>query len=284
MHGSILRAIRDVGSGKCTAESGSIYLTQAYQNWSAIWTKQHWAGLLGYSLALIPTVAIPLLLRPELGKPGAGFALLGTLSVWVTAMVLAYRRSLQSVTWEEVRAIRPALTLSQNQSLYLDCVDSVLSCRLLEESQKASWLASLSASLDQAIELEKLYAGMRESIGGATVRELEADCATIEQKLDKAQDAASREIYRQVLDLAQARLRGCDALSSQLERAEAHLELTRLTFIRTREMLVGLAMGAKRSTQIDLEPLRANLADVQQDANSIRAAIDELAQFQLVAF
>ena len=283
IHPSIFVAMRTVSSTTKVSETGAVYVSQAYSNWSTIWSKQYWREMLAWFVSLIPVIAIPIASKRVLGSPWSGVLLIVLMALWFAVAVVGYKSTQTRVTWDEIEAIRPILDISQNQSLYLDCVKAVLESRHLEESQRQSWLASLNASLDQAIELEKLYADMRETIGGSTAMELAKERERIEERMLQTNDATSREIYRQSLELADDRLRSSNAIASQVERAEAHLELTRLTFTRTKETLHELEIGTKQSTRIDLEPLRANLARVQDDAHAIRAAIDELAQLRLEA-
>jgi hypothetical protein len=188
-----------------------------------------------------------------------------------------HKKSQGQVTLDEIEAIRPVLNLSENQKLYLDCVKAVLESRILLETQKASWLASLNASLDQSMELQNLDRLMRESIGATSVTEIHGEVARLEARMNESLDATNQEIFRQSLEMAKERLMRSEGLAGQLERAEAHLELTRQTFIKTRETLRGLEIGTQQNTRHDLEPLRANLSNVQAEAFAIRAAIDELA-------
>lgn len=259
---------------------GSMYSSRAYANWSNIWFKEHWLGTFIWILSILPAIFVPVAFVRELGKGPFALSLVVAISAWLAIGIAGYVRTQSQATWEEIEAIRPLLGISESQQLYLDCVKAVLDSRVLEESQKGSWLASLNASLDQAIELDKVYAGMKDSLGGLSVTELDKERERLQSRMNAASDPVSKEIFRQSLEMAEDRMNRSDGIAGQIERAEAHLELTRQTFIKTRETLQGLEIGTKQSTRIDLEPLRANLANVQSEAHAIRAAIDELAQLR----
>ena len=279
IHPSIFEAIKLLSTTTLTGENGattSVYTSPAYAKWSSAWFKEYWLGCTLWFTSVIPLIAGALALRSEFSKGVSALVLILGTGLWLGAGFALYRRTQKQATWAEIDAVRPILNLTQSQVLYLDCVKAVLDSRVLEESQKQSWLASLNASLDQALELDKLYADMRESLGGSSVQEMEAERLRLQSRMDAADDPTSKEIFRQSLEMAADRLSRSDGMAAQIERAEAHLELTRQTFIKTRETLMGLEIGSKRSTQIDLEPLRANLARVQNEAFAIRSAIDEI--------
>ena len=283
IHPSIFVAIKEVASATLTDPSGgtlSVYSHPAYSKWTTAWFREYGVASLLWFLAVIPIIAGTIAVRSEFGKGAAAFTLTTGIALWLGAAFLLHRKTQSQATWAEIEAIRPILKISENQNLYLDCVKAVLDSKVLEESQKGSWLASLNASLDQALQLDKLHLEMQETIGASSVKELEEERVRIQQRMESATDPSSKEIFRESLEMAEDRLNRSDGMAGQVERAEAHLELTRQTFIKTRETLRGLEIGSRQSTQIDLEPLRANLARVQVEAHAIRSAIDEIAQLR----
>ena len=91
-------------------------------------------------------------------------------------------------------------------------------------------------------------------------------------------DQVAKEAYDQSLEMAQDRMSKWDSFAVQAERTEAHMELTKQTFLKTRDTLKGLSLTQQEAVRVDLEPLRANLSRVQTDAHEIQRAIEELRQ------
>ena len=100
----------------------------------------------------------------------------------------------------------------------------------------------------------------------------------IETLLNQSADPIAKDAYGESLRLATDRLSKWDSIAVQAERTEAHLELTKQTFLKTRDTLKGMSLQNQQAVQIDLEPLRANLSRVETEAHEIQRAIEELRQ------
>lgn len=252
----------------------------AYSNFGSVWLKEYWKGFLAWLIGFFCVISLIILTKDHFSKGTNVIFLLGGMGLWMGLGVALYNRNRQMATWEEIEALRPLMKASDCQDAYLDCVKCVLESRVLEDSQKQSWLASLNASLDQALQLEDLDREMRKLLGGDSATGILAERNVLAAKVVAAQDPVSREAFKQSLEMVDDRIRRSSGLAAQAERAEAHLELTKQTFLKTREVLTGLTIGSRHATQFDLEPLRANLARAQDESVAIRSAIDEIAQLR----
>ena len=119
---------------------------------------------------------------------------------------------------------------------------------------------------------------MLNSSGSKNHSENLTEITRIESLTERTSDPIAKEAYSESLRLAKDRLSKWDSMATQAERTEAHLELTKQTFLKTRDTLKGMSLQNQQAVQIDLEPLRANLSRVETEAHEIQRAIEELRQ------
>lgn len=281
IHPSIFEAVDAANSRVINGQSWADGSAQkAYSAYNTAWFEAHGKGFWLWMLGLLPTIGMIPFLRNilEVPKPASVLLFFVGLATWVGLGIYGWEKTKKDISIKELETIVPALELSETQRLYLGSVVAVLSSKLLDADQKQSWLKALYQALDNALGLEKLHLEMRQMIGGSSHSEILSEVDTLRKKVESAQDAQARATYEESLRLAEGRLSRSEGMSAQSERIEAQLELTRQTFLQTHESLSGLAVGAQHSIHVSLDPLRANLARVQGESESILKAIEELNQ------
>lgn len=281
IHPSIFEAIDSINTQSMNGQVVSDgTFVKAYNAYNSAWFKVHWRGFSLWVAGLAPTIAtIPILRNVlEVPKPASAAIFFVALAAWIGSGVWGWERTKRDITVDELSAILPALELSESQKLYLTSVVSVLNSKILDDTQKQSWLQALYQALDNALSLEKIHVDMRASIGGVSHQELLSEIAGLEAKVASAQDEMAKATYLESLELAKGRLNRSNGMAAQSERIEAQLELTRQTFLQTQESLSGLSIGSQQSAHVSLDPLRANLSRVQNESQSILRAIEELNQ------
>ncbi len=281
IHPSIFEAIDSINTQSMSGQSVSDgTFVKAYNAYNSAWFKVHWRGFSLWVAGLAPTIAtIPILRNVlEVPKPASAAIFFVALAAWIGGGIWGWERTKRDITVDELSAILPALELSESQKLYLTSVVSVLYSKILDDTQKQSWLQALYQALDNALSLEKIHVDMRASIGGVSHQELLNEIAGLEAKVASAQDEMAKATYLESLELAKGRLNRSNGMAAQSERIEAQLELTRQTFLQTQESLSGLSIGSQQSAHVSLDPLRANLSRVQNESQSILRAIEELNQ------
>ena len=252
--------------------------TAAGSKHSSVWFAEYWRGTMIWLLGLIPVIGGAALAADLGGKAIRVFTFLILLGLWMAAGYVGYQKNKKMITWQELEALRPGLNLSEHQSLYLDCLRYVEESRVLDADQKKSWRDALYNALDQALVLNKLSEEMKSSSGGKNHTESLAEIARLQSLSSQSIDEVAKEAYGQSLEMAQDRMSKWDSFAVQAERTEAHMELTKQTFLKTRDTLKGLSLTQQEAVRVDLEPLRANLSRVQTDAHEIQRAIEELRQ------
>lgn len=251
---------------------------KAMSKHSGVWFKEYWKGFTAWILALIPIFGSVAITKPMFGGGVALLIMSALCAGWIGLAVWLYKKNQGIVIEEELETLRPALDLDENQSLYYDCILAVLNSKLLNDSQKISWLTSLSQALENAMQLDRISKELLQASGGKRFEELNAEQNRIQTLVESSTDPIAKDAYMQSLQMVKERVSKAESLAVQAERTEAHLELTRHTFIRTRETLKGLTLQNQNSVQVDLEPLRVNLSKVESESSTILKAIEELNQ------
>ena len=277
IHPSIFAAVHDLTT---TYMSGAAdqRATAAGTKHSSVWFAEYWKGTMIWLLGLIPVIGGAAMAADLGGKTIRVLTFLILLSAWLAAGYVGYQKNKKLITWGELEALRPGLDLSEHQSLYLDCLRYVEESRVLDADQKKSWRDALFNALDQALVLDKLSADMKTSSGVENHSESLAEIDRLKSLSSQSTDQVAKEAYDQSLEMAQDRMSKWDSFAVQAERTEAHMELTKQTFLKTRDTLKGLSLTQQEAVRVDLEPLRANLSRVQTDAHEIQRAIEELRQ------
>lgn len=252
---------------------------KAATNHSSVWFSEYWKGIFAVVLGIMASVAATAFVAQfHLGKGVTVLTFFVLLALSLYGGMKAYEKNKKLLTWEELDALRPALNLTEHQSLYVECLQYVEESRVLDAEQKQSWRTVLYNALDQAIVLTKLSDEMHHSSGSKNQSDNLSEISRLEAQRDRASDSVAKEAYGESLRLAKDRLSKWDSIASQAERAEAHLELTKQTFLKTRDTLKGMSLENQKAILIDLEPLRTNLSRVEMDAHEIQRAIEELRQ------
>lgn len=252
--------------------------TQAATKHSTIWFAEYWKGMVAMGIGLAGVIATTAFSAEHLGKPGKVLVFVTLMSIWAIIGMKAYERNASLLTWQELEALRPALALNEPQTLYLECLKNIEETKVLDASQKKSWRTVLYNALDQALNLTNLTSEMQTSSGSKNHSENLAEINRIKGLIAQTTDPIAKEAYHESLQLATDRLSKWDSIAVQAERTEAHLELTKQTFLKTRDTLRSMNLQNQQSVQIDLEPLRANLSRVETEAHEIQRAIEELRQ------
>jgi hypothetical protein len=277
VHPSIFEAMHDLTSAQYSGH-GDPKSAQAYSKFTSVWLAEYWTGLVAMGIGLAGVVAATAFASEYLGKPGKVMVFMTMLCVWAIMGMMAYRRNRNLLTWQELEAIRPGLVLTDQQILYIECLQYVEESKILDPNQKKSWRNVLYNALDQALVLTKLSNEMRFSSGSKNHAENLAEIARIEASGHQTIDPIAKDAYNESLRLATERLSKWNSIAVQAERTEAHLELTKQTFLKTRDTLKSMSFQNQQMVQIDLEPLRANLSRVDSEAHEIQRAIEELRQ------
>ncbi len=277
IHPSIFAAVHDLTT---TYMSGTAdqRTTAAGTKHSSVWFAEYWKGTMIWLLGLIPVIGGAAMAADLGGKTLRVLTFLILLSAWLAAGYVGYQKNKKLITWGELEALRPGLDLSEHQSLYLDCLRYVEESRVLDADQKKSWRDALFNALDQALVLNKLSADMKTSSGVENHSESLSEIDRLKSLSSQSTDEVAKDAYNQSLEMAQDRMSKWDSFAVQAERTEAHMELTKQTFLKTRDTLKGLSLTQQEAVRVDLEPLRANLSRVQTDAHEIQRAIEELRQ------
>lgn len=277
IHPSVFEAVYEMTASYMSGTADAL-TTAAGSKHSSVWFAEYWRGTMIWLLGLIPVIGGAALAADLGGKAIDVFTFLILLGLWMAAGYVGYQKNKKMITWQELEALRPGLNLSEHQSLYLDCLRYVEESRVLDADQKKSWRDALYNALDQALVLNKLSEEMKSSSGGKNHTESLAEIARLQSLSSQSTDEVAKEAYGQSLEMAQDRMTKWDSFAVQAERTEAHMELTKQTFLKTRDTLKGLSLTQQEAVRVDLEPLRANLSRVQTDAHEIQRAIEELRQ------
>lgn len=278
VHPSILAAVVELTSSYSSGAVTDPRQAKAASKHSQVWFAEYWKEFTIWLACVIPAIAIGVSFPAGSPKGLKVLMIFGMIGLWLFGGYQALKKNRTIVTWEEIDAIRSGLDLSEHQDLYLDCLKSVEESKILDDNQRKTWREALYHALDQAISLSNLTEEMKSSAGGKNHAEGLEEIARIEALEAKATDEVARGAYTESLQLARERLSKWDSIASQAERTEAHLELTRQTFLKTRDTLRSMSMSQQQSVHVDLEPLRANLSRVQADAYEIQRALEELKQ------
>lgn len=251
--------------------------TAAVSKHGGVWFAEYWKGaILGLLSYAVPLTA-SILSRNMFGKGGHNVAVFFILSIFpVLLSIYLYQQNTKVVTLKEIDSLRPALRLNEFESMYLDCFLLVQKSTLLDKSQKIAWSESLKEALDRVIELEALKVEIRDLAMGFSSSDFTTEKKRLEEAIEKASDGVARETYRESLQLLNSRTDKVANAQVQLERIEAQIELSRHTFLRTKETIRSLQIAHKNETVIDLDSLRVNLSGVQNDASEVVKAIQEL--------
>jgi hypothetical protein len=277
LHPAIFEKIRVLTSDMAMGMKSSETYAGVYGKHLSVWMSEYGKYLVAW-LAGIPVIVASHSLSQPLGKGPSGFILISLFASWIALGVYLLMKNQKLATLTEIELLRPSLSLTEPESLYLDCFISVQKSNLLDATQKKSWSDALREALDRSIQLSKIHTDLTDLAGGKYAREFHAEEERLQNLIETSQDEVARRAYQESLELLLQRESRATGVVAQIERTEAHIELTRQTFLRTRETLIGLQVNQKQNVQIDLEPLRANLNRVHHDAKLIVDAIEELHQ------
>ena len=277
IHPSIFDAMHELAAAQANGHSDP-QSAQAFSKFSSVWFAEYWKGALAMGIGIIPVFVGVALANEHGGKPAKVLTLFVLLGIWLAIGSALYQKNKKLMTWAELSALRPGLNLNVHQSLYVECLQYVEESRVLDANQKKSWRSVLYNSLDQALNLTSLSKEMQTSSGSKNHGENMDEIKRIETLLNQSADPIAKDAYGESLRLATDRLSKWDSIAVQAERTEAHLELTKQTFLKTRDTLKGMSLQNQQAVQIDLEPLRANLSRVETEAHEIQRAIEELRQ------
>ena len=278
IHPSIFESVHTLTSGYMNGYITDKTSVNAATKHSGVWFAEYWKGVVACIAGFLSVIAGTAFAADYLGKPGKVLVFLTLMSVWAALTVLAYQKNKKMMTWQELDSLRPGLDLSEQQSLYLECLQYVEESRVLDETQKKSWRNVLYNALDQALVLTNLSVEMQTASGSKNHSENMAEIHRIESLSNDSTDPMAKNAYDDSLRMAKERLAKWDSIAVQTERTEAHLELTKQTFLKTRDTLKGLSLQNQQTVQIDLEPLRAYLSRVETEAHEIQRAIEEIRQ------
>ena len=279
IHPSIFEAVLSVTGAYMNGTLTDPKDIKAATSHSTVWFAEYWKGMFVLGLGFLGSIAATAFASQlHLGKGPTVLIFMACIAVSLFTALKAYEKNKKLLTWQELEALRPALDLTEHQSLYVECLQYVEESRVLDDAQKKSWRTVLYNALDQAIVLTNLSDEMQNSSGSKNQSENLSEISRIESQMARTSDPIAKEAYSESLRLANDRLSKWDSMASQAERTEAHLELTKQTFLKTRDTLKGMSLQNQQSVQIDLEPLRANLSRVETEAHEIQRAIEELRQ------
>lgn len=278
IHPSIFDAMHELSASQMSGH-GDPKAAQAYSKFTNIWFAEYWKGIMIWLLGLIPVFAGTAIVADNVGgKAGKVLSFFLLFAIWMAFGVAGYQKNKNLMTWEELSALRPGLDLNVHQALYVECLQYVEETKVLDEAQKISWRTVLFNALDQALILTRLSEEMQHSSGSKNHAENMIEINRIEALGNQTSDPIAKSAYEDSLRMAKDRLSKWDSLAVQAERTEAHLELTKQTFLKTRDTLKSMSLQNQQTVQVDLEPLRSNLSRVEADAHEIQRAIEELRQ------
>lgn len=278
IHPSVFEQVLTVTGGYTSGTATDPKILAAGRKHSQVWMAEYWKGIILWMLFFIAVVVTAVASKSMLGKPGTALILMGGILAWLAMGYFGLQRNRGLLTWEELDAVRPALDLTANQALYLDCLTYVEQSPILDADQRKTWREALYRALDQAVTLQKLSEEMKDSAGGKDHADSLAEIERLESLASQSTDSLAKKAYEESAQMARERMTRWDGVASQAERTEAHLELTRQTFLKTRDTLKSMSLEQQRTVHVDLEPLRQNLSRMQSDAYEIQRAIEELRQ------
>jgi hypothetical protein len=278
IHPSIFLQIHDLQEKYMAGNVLNSESNHAISKHFLLWVAERRTGFSLWILSLAPVIAAAGFLPEGTLKGVKVVVALGAIFLWLGIGYLAYLKGKDVITWEELSALRPGLDLNEHQTLYVECLQYVEESKVLDESQKKSWRTVLYNALDQALVLTKLSDEMQTSSGTKNHSENLAEIDRIQSLSEGSTDPIAKSAYQDSLRMAKDRLSKWDSIAVQSERTEAHLELTKQTFLKTRDTLKSMSLQNQQTVQVDLEPLRANLSRVEADAYEIQRAIEELRQ------
>lgn len=278
IHPSIFEAVHALTSSYMNDQLKDEKRVAAATKHSGVWFAEYWKGCLLWFACLAPIVLGAAGTPDAWGKFAKVAFLVVSICAWLALGVYGYEKNKKLLTWEELDTLRPGLLLTEHQSLYIDCLQAVEESKVLDATQKKNWRDALYNALDQAIVLENLAEEMKQSAGGKNHATEISEVNRLEALVAKSSDPLARQAYEESLQMAKERMGKWDSVASQAERTEAHIELTRQTFMKTRDTLRGMRLQQQQTVHVDLEPLRANLNRVQTEAYEIQRALEELTQ------
>lgn len=249
---------------------------EAMSGHSTVWIKEYWKGLVLWLLGMIPVFASVPLSKEILGKTSSVFVFFAMLILWGTVGAVLYSRNQELATLEELEQIRPVLSLSDYEALYLDNFIALQKCQWLDSSHKTEWCEALNASLDQAMRMEEVKRAILDKIGSQDAESLSHEVARLEGLRDQATDSIARATFEESIVLAKQRENRKEGVALQLQRIDANLELTRQTFLKTRDTFMQIDTSRPNQAEPSPLPLRQNLAKLQAESKIILDSVEEL--------
>lgn len=84
----------------------------------------------------------------QIGQLGAVIVFTFATVLWAVPSFRLYSLYAERLTWPEVESLKPALLLSAEQAVYLQCLQSVDESSSIVSSEKSVWASRLNATLD----------------------------------------------------------------------------------------------------------------------------------------
>jgi hypothetical protein len=278
LHPVIFERMKEFASSAYMTNGMTPEQYKVYNKHSGVWFKEYWRGLSLWVAGIPLGIGATALAKQYMTKGAAALVFFACLAIWCAVGAMGYAKTQGEATLGELEALRPGLKLSETEGLYLDCFIAVQKCELLDAEQRRAWCDALREAMNRSIQLQELEEELRQLSGGKGSHEVQEEIHRLEGLVASTEDSVAKQTYQESLEIVRARSTKAESALVQIERTEAHLELTRQTFIRTREMIRSLQVNQQQVTRVDLDPLRANLDRVQTDAKLIVDAIEELNQ------
>ncbi|MCS6829055.1 MAG: hypothetical protein RMM08_06055 [Armatimonadota bacterium] len=209
-------------------------------------------------------------------SPGVADPQAMVLTMMVVAGIVAYAyrlvRSRAPLSPDDVRRLLPLLRLDEGEQAYMDVLLALGEHPSLVEETAEQIARELKDLLDAYYDLQNHLDGLREAMGTASEEEYES----LRKRLEQTEDVEARAALEESLQLLAQRLKNRQALSTYVQRMEAHLELILQTLKSLRESLARLKLAPEGTGTLDVEQLRRRLLELRQEASAIESAAQEV--------
>lgn len=276
LHPSILQEISRTVWSTAMGADGDKAAMQAYMKHQAAWWKAYGWSFSLWSLFWFLIWIGSISLSRQLDKPWGPAIVLGTTALVAVAAYVGYKRNQRVATVEELKAVASSLDLSPTQRSYIESIILLAGAKALDAEYANELRQELYKLVDEDIRLRTQRDILAGSIHDSPIQAAMADRERIQERLAATQDDSARETYVRSLQAVDERLRRWEDLKPNLERTEAHLEMTYQIVESVREALVRVHQAPSGSQPIELGSLRARLEAIQLHTDTIDRSLTEV--------
>jgi hypothetical protein len=239
-----------------------------------LWMAQHGKGCAAWAAVYFGAFIGTIALKPILGKPYIGMAILLFMVFAFTSAYFLYQRSKRHLTTEELLVLMPALDLTPCQVAYAEAALALSALTLPAATADELW-AQLNRLLDEESRLIAVRA--RGATGLTTPDSIAAERDEIRNRLEATTDPVSRDALERSLEICEGRFSASRDLSLVVQRVDAQLEMIAQSMRGMRDTLQRLITApSEAGLGVDLEPLRETLEHARRHTTALEAAVSEV--------